>query len=127
MLISRLAVMSSTLLLVLAVHAVLQRPCKLYVPPEERVDQGCIHQGNDRRLAAPVVCWLQRRCRGSRSTNRYCLPGASSAGDLWRWHGPHMWYTTRRMAMVIGGCFAPAFATTENGAATFFLPRLANA
>ena len=62
-LISRLAMVSSSVLLVLAVHAVLQRPCKLYVPPKERVDQGCIHQGNDRRLAAPVVCWLQRyRC-----------------------------------------------------------------
>ncbi|HKW68000.1 MAG TPA: hypothetical protein VJP04_11975 [Terriglobales bacterium] len=61
MLFSRLAVVSSSLLLVLAVHAVSQRPCKLYVPPKDRVDQGCIHQGNDRRLAGPVVCWLQRQ------------------------------------------------------------------
>jgi len=36
------------------------RPCKLYVPPTTRVDQGCINQGNDRRIGAPVVCWLQR-------------------------------------------------------------------
>jgi hypothetical protein len=35
-------------------------PCKLYVPPPTRLDQGCINQGNDRRLAVPVVCWLQR-------------------------------------------------------------------
>jgi hypothetical protein len=62
MLISRLALLSCSLLLVLAVHAVFSgRPCRLYVPPKTRVDQGCIHQGNDRRLAAPLVCWLQRQ------------------------------------------------------------------
>jgi hypothetical protein len=60
MLVSRLALVSSSLLLVLATHAMMKRPCKLYVPPKDRIDQGCIHQGNDRRLAAPVVCWLQR-------------------------------------------------------------------
>jgi len=60
MLLCRICVLSSSLLLLLAVHAVAARPCKLYVPPRTRVDQGCIHQGNDRRLGAPVVCWLQR-------------------------------------------------------------------
>jgi hypothetical protein len=32
----------------------------LYIPPATRLDQGCVNQGNDRRLAAPIVCWLQR-------------------------------------------------------------------
>jgi len=36
------------------------RPCRLYVPPTNRVDQGCVNQGYDRRIGAPVVCWLQR-------------------------------------------------------------------
>ena len=50
-----------SLLLSVAVYGVIShRPCKLYVPPRTRLDQGCVHQGNDRRLAAPVVCWLQR-------------------------------------------------------------------
>ncbi len=35
-------------------------PCKVYVPPATRLDQGCINQGNDRRLAASLVCWAQR-------------------------------------------------------------------
>jgi hypothetical protein len=26
----------------------------------ERLDQGCVNQGNDRRVGAPVVCWAQR-------------------------------------------------------------------
>ncbi len=44
-----------------ALYAILpDRPCKLYVPPSTRLDQGCVNQGYDRRLAAPVVCWLQR-------------------------------------------------------------------
>lgn len=60
MMLSRICFLSSVFLLVLAMHAVVRRPCKLYIPPTTRVDQGCIHQGNDRRLAAPVVCWLQR-------------------------------------------------------------------
>lgn len=34
--------------------------CHPYVPPAHRVDQGCVNQGNDRRIAAPVVCGLQR-------------------------------------------------------------------
>lgn len=46
---------------VLAAAAIpLKRPCRLYVPPADRIDQGCINQGNDRRIGAPVVCWLQR-------------------------------------------------------------------
>lgn len=60
MLFARASLLSSGLLLVLAVHAIARRPCRLYVPPRTQVDQGCIHQGHDRRLAAPVVCWLQR-------------------------------------------------------------------
>ena len=36
------------------------RPCRLYVAPTNRLDQGCVNQGNDRRIGAPVVCWLQR-------------------------------------------------------------------
>jgi hypothetical protein len=60
MVVSRILLFSG-LLLALAVRAgVSRRPCKLYIPPANRVDQGCIHQGNDRRLAAPLVCWLQR-------------------------------------------------------------------
>jgi hypothetical protein len=38
-----------------------QRPCKLYVPPRRRTDQGCINQGADRRHAAFLVCGLQKR------------------------------------------------------------------
>jgi hypothetical protein len=53
-------VLTASLLLLFALRTATQRPCKLYVPPATRVDQGCVHQGNDRRLAAPVVCWLQR-------------------------------------------------------------------
>jgi hypothetical protein len=42
------------------VLAVPGRPCKLYRPPTTRVDQGCINQGNDRRVAAALVCGLQQ-------------------------------------------------------------------
>lgn len=42
-------------------YIVRPRGCALYVPPATRVDQGCINQGNDRRVAAPLVCWAQRR------------------------------------------------------------------
>jgi hypothetical protein len=31
-----------------------------YSSPDGRVDQGCVNQGSDRRLAAPLVCGLQR-------------------------------------------------------------------
>ena len=34
-------------------------PCSVYKPPKKRVDQGCVNQGNDRRIGAPVICWLQ--------------------------------------------------------------------
>ena len=30
------------------------------VPSATRLDQGCINQGNDRRIGATVVCWAQR-------------------------------------------------------------------
>ena len=49
------------LIVAFAVYVALPtRPCKLYIPPVTRVDQGCVNQGNDRRIAAPLVCWLQR-------------------------------------------------------------------
>ena len=35
--------------------------CTIYTPPATRLDQGCINQGNDRRIAASLVCWAQRR------------------------------------------------------------------
>ena len=53
--------LAGTLLAAIFVYAFFRTgPCKLYVPPSTRLDQGCINQGNDRRIAAPVVCWLQR-------------------------------------------------------------------
>jgi hypothetical protein len=59
---SRAALGSALTLVMVAITVSIIRPrtCTVYVPPTTRIDQGCINQGNDRRLAAPFVCWAQR-------------------------------------------------------------------
>jgi len=61
--------------------------CTLYVPPATRVDQGCINQGNDRRLAAPLICWAQRRLswKSNREPHFFALgkPQRTHLGLAW--------------------------------------------
>jgi hypothetical protein len=63
--------------------AVPGRPCRLYRPPATRVDQGCINQGNDRRIAAPLVCGLQQKLSWkSENKPRLVRIGAKSKAHL---------------------------------------------
>jgi hypothetical protein len=49
--------LACTLSLALPLHA---HPGKSSAASTTAANQGCVNQGSDRRLAAPVVCWAQR-------------------------------------------------------------------
>jgi hypothetical protein len=51
-----------------------------FVAPTTPSNQGCVNQGSDRRIAAPVVCWAQRHL--SRIVDEVGRPGETDARAL---------------------------------------------
>lgn len=55
-------------------------PCRRYTPPRTRVDQGCVNQGNDRRIGAKFICGSQRRFSWKSENRPNLLTIGSSEG-----------------------------------------------
>ncbi len=62
-------------------------PGKLGVGPATSVDQGCVNQGSDRRIAGTVICWAQRQLSWKSDREpRFVLvgrPKGTSIGLAW--------------------------------------------
>jgi hypothetical protein len=57
------------------------------VAPNGRIDQGCVNQGRDRRIAAPIVCGLQRKL----SWKSEHAPKLFRIGSRFRTHAEVAW------------------------------------